>query len=75
MSIKFKLLSGGGFVCGDTETRRTSFAATTSFFADKAKADPEGAAREMLLLEDGGEYMPDFDDFNWEVMTEGASDK
>lgn len=46
--IVHKLLPDGGFVCGDTETRRTSYAYPTSTHAIMAKRRPNRAAWAML---------------------------
>ena len=48
MSIEFGFTSSGAFVCGDTETRRTSFAYPTSEHATKAARSPGKVAAEMI---------------------------
>ena len=46
--IVYNLLPDGGFVCGDTETRATSYAYPSSDHADKAKKSPAKVAIEMV---------------------------
>jgi hypothetical protein len=46
--IVHKLLPDGGFVCGDTETRITSYAYPTSTHATSAKRNPTKVAAEMM---------------------------
>jgi hypothetical protein len=48
MSIVYKMLPDGGFLAGDTETRRTSYAFATSPFALLANKSPEKIATEMM---------------------------
>jgi hypothetical protein len=48
MAIQFKLLADGGFVAGDTETGRTSYAYPTSPHATMARTMPERIAAEMI---------------------------
>lgn len=47
-TIQFKLLPDGGFVAGDVDTGRTSYAYPTSTHATLAKRNPEREARIML---------------------------
>jgi hypothetical protein len=49
--IVYNLLPDGGFVCGDTETRRTSYAYPSSPHADAAKRKPAKVALEMMARE------------------------
>jgi hypothetical protein len=46
--IKFKLLADGGFVAGDTETNKTSYAYPTSTYATLARRMPERTAADMI---------------------------
>jgi hypothetical protein len=49
--IVYNLLPDGGFVCGDTETKRTSYAYCSSPHADAAKRNPAKVALEMMAKE------------------------
>lgn len=51
MAIVWKLDQSGGFLCGDTESRLTSYAYPTSVHACAAKRKPEAVAREMIAGE------------------------
>jgi hypothetical protein len=46
--IVFKHDAEGAFVCGDTETRLTSYAYPTSSYAQQARKAPAATAQEML---------------------------
>ena len=49
--IVFSLLPDGAFVCGDTESRLTSYAYPTSQHANAAKRKGESVACEMMRME------------------------
>ena len=48
MTIMHRLLPDGGFVCGDTETSRTSYAYPTSSHATNARQDAGKIAARMI---------------------------
>lgn len=52
MTIAYRLLPDGGFVCGDTQTGLTSYAYQTSTHAERARRHPKLVAREMCGAED-----------------------
>jgi hypothetical protein len=70
--IVYKLLDDGGFVCGDTETRLTSYAYPTSTYAGTAKRNPLVVAEKMVQRERryGGKFEAFYDAQNW-VKLEG----
>ena len=47
MAIVYRAEPDGGFVCGDTITRATSYAYPTSTYATAAKRKPDRVALEM----------------------------
>jgi hypothetical protein len=48
----------GGFLCGDTETRKTAYAYASSYYATKAAKAPLAIAAEMLAAEMDREGLP-----------------
>jgi hypothetical protein len=51
MAIVHKILKGGAFVCGDTESGITSYAYPTSPSADLARKLPVAVATDMMRRE------------------------
>jgi hypothetical protein len=51
MSIVYKMLPDGGFLVGDTETRRTRYAGPTNPRAIEARNDPRKIATAMMADE------------------------
>lgn len=75
MTIRFKLLDDGAFVCGDTATGITSYAYPTSFHAKDAKRFPDRVAASMMANESGradkgkdNSAFIKFDLANWELL-------
>jgi len=71
MAQVFKLLLDGGFVCGDTESRVTSYAYPTSEHAVLAKRDAAKVAATMLGAERryGMPHEADYDARMWRKLT------
>jgi hypothetical protein len=67
MAIKYLLDKDGGFTCGDTKTRLTSYAYPTSANAQQARKVPAKVA--ALMLQDqtrhGFTHEIDYDHRNW----------
>jgi hypothetical protein len=51
MTIVFKMLPDGGFLAGDTETRRTTHADPKSLFSTKAQRAPARVAADLMAAE------------------------
>jgi len=73
--IVHSFISDGGFIAGDTETLRTSYAYPTSAFACDAKRSPGKVAKEMMDAEnciDGRRYGQTlgYDARNWNKLME-----
>lgn len=70
MTIVYKLDAQGGFTCGDTETKLTSYAYPTSAWADTSRKHP-GNVAEAMLVDEGWRkpssptWVRDYDKRNW----------
>lgn len=67
--IVYSLLPDGGFVCGDTESRLTSYAYPSSINALAAKKYPQAVAILMVAGESEwtreGNFAKEYDNRNW----------
>ena len=75
--IVFSLLPDGGFICGDTESRITSYAYPTSDYADDARKYPNSVASVMLDNEKTGlrilGAVAGYDKRNWLILADAFS--
>lgn len=69
--ILWKILPDGDFVCGDTESKVTSYAFPRSPFATEAVKDPNGVALKMISAEKGtpNDFSKEYDVFNWKLLS------
>lgn len=75
MTLRFKLLDDGAFVCGDTETSVTAYAYPTSAYATEAQRCGHDVATEMMEKaawraakgQDNSRFIK-FDSSNWERL-------
>ena len=73
MTIVYHMMPDGGFVCGDTKTRMTSYAYPTSWHAVIARRTPAHVAAQMLAKETVWQrvlapHAKDYDARNWERL-------
>ena len=79
MAVTYKQTENGGFVCGDTDTRRTSYAYPTSPYATLARKMPDRIAADMMAATNrftvtgrgvvaGTDALTEYDARNWAVL-------
>lgn len=67
--IRFRHLSTGAFVAGDTETRRTAMAFPKSQYAGRAVGAPESTAAAMMRAENANPVVDAaVDARNWRLI-------